>query len=234
MNGVQQSFAQTRVAIVSTNQLVRIGLQAALTGQQQMRLIGEAASTREAEILVAREQPHVLIVERETNVDVTALIRTVKTSVPATRIILLTSAEDNSQSVGSVSSGIDGIVLTIQPAVVLLATISHLCGLPASTTVYQRSAPRQPGEAVETTGGDPHQCVSTQFSGASLTGREEEIILLIGQALSNKDIAERLCISSITVRHHLTSIFGKLDVHSRQQLLLRAYEYGFLRLGTQH
>ncbi|ULA67440.1 MAG: hypothetical protein LZF62_240047 [Nitrospira sp.] len=234
MSGLHHSSAQMTVAIVSTNHLVRIGLQAALIGQQQMRLIGEAASAREAMTLVVREQPHVLVVERETNVDVRALIRTVKTSVPATRIILLTSAEDNSHSGRSVSSGIDGIVLTIQPAVVLLATISHVCGLPATATVYQHSAQRRPGGAAETSGGDPPQCVSAQFSGASLTGREEEIILLIGQALSNKDIAERLCISSITVRHHLTSIFGKLDVHNRQQLLLRAYEYGFLKLGTQH
>ncbi|MCS6291217.1 MAG: helix-turn-helix transcriptional regulator, partial [Nitrospira sp.] len=52
--------------------------------------------------------------------------------------------------------------------------------------------------------------------------REQEIILLVGQALSNKDSADRLYISSTTVRHHLTRIFGKLDVHSRQQLLIRA------------
>ena len=65
---------------------------------------------------------------------------------------------------------------------------------------------------------------------SALTGREQEIIHLIGQALTNKDIAERLCISSVTVRHHLTSIFGKLDVKSRQQLLVRAYTRGLLKL----
>ncbi len=53
-----------------------------------------------------------------------------------------------------------------------------------------------------------------------LTTREREIIGLIGEGLKNKDIADRLCISEITVRHHLTNIYGKLDVSNRQKLLI--------------
>ena len=61
-----------------------------------------------------------------------------------------------------------------------------------------------------------------------LTEREREIVQLIGQGLSNKDIADRLCISSITVRHHLTNIFDKLGVSNRQKLLLRAHQQGLV------
>jgi DNA-binding NarL/FixJ family response regulator len=68
---------------------------------------------------------------------------------------------------------------------------------------------------------------SLQRSG-SLTEREREIIALIGQGLSNKDIADRLCISVITVRHHLTNIFDKLGVATRQKLLIRAHQYGLV------
>jgi DNA-binding NarL/FixJ family response regulator len=62
-----------------------------------------------------------------------------------------------------------------------------------------------------------------------LTEREREVVRLISEGLSNKDIANRLCISSITVRHHLTSIFDKLGVSNRQKLLIRAHQNGLTR-----
>ncbi|HNC82861.1 MAG TPA: hypothetical protein PK999_07420, partial [Nitrospira sp.] len=124
MSDLHSCHAPITVAIVSKNHLVRIGLQAALSAQQHMQLVGEANGAHEAETLVSREQPHVLVIEMENDLDVRKLVRLVKTSVPRTRIILLCSIEDKAHIVGSVSSGIDGIVLTIQPAVVLLATIS--------------------------------------------------------------------------------------------------------------
>ena len=64
----------------------------------------------------------------------------------------------------------------------------------------------------------------------SLTSREREIIAVIGEGFSNKDIADRLCISETTVRHHLTSIFSKFDVSNRQKLLIAAHQYGVVEL----
>jgi DNA-binding NarL/FixJ family response regulator len=68
-----------------------------------------------------------------------------------------------------------------------------------------------------------------QWTG-SLTDRERNVIALVGEGLSNKDIGDRLCISEITVRHHLTSIFDKLGVSNRQKLLIRAHQYGLVAL----
>jgi DNA-binding NarL/FixJ family response regulator len=64
----------------------------------------------------------------------------------------------------------------------------------------------------------------------SLTTREREIIRLIAAGLKNKEVASRLRISDITVRHHLTSIFSKLDVSNRQKLLILAHEHGLVEL----
>jgi Response regulator containing a CheY-like receiver domain and an HTH DNA-binding domain len=66
----------------------------------------------------------------------------------------------------------------------------------------------------------------------NLTEREHEVIVLIGQGLSNKDIAGGLHISTTTVRHHLTSIFDKLGVTSRQKLLILAHQRGLVELKT--
>jgi len=59
----------------------------------------------------------------------------------------------------------------------------------------------------------------------ALTEREREIIRLVGQGLSNKDIAYKLSISDSTVRHHMTSIFEKVGVPNRQKLLVHAHHF---------
>ena len=64
---------------------------------------------------------------------------------------------------------------------------------------------------------------------AALSKRELEVIKLIGEGLKSKEIAERLFISEITVRHHLTSIFSKLDLSDRVELMLYAYKNGLAK-----
>jgi DNA-binding NarL/FixJ family response regulator len=61
---------------------------------------------------------------------------------------------------------------------------------------------------------------------ASLTKREREVIVLIGEGIKNKEIAGRLFISETTVRHHLTSIYDKLEVADRVELLIYAFRHG--------
>jgi two-component system nitrate/nitrite response regulator NarL len=65
---------------------------------------------------------------------------------------------------------------------------------------------------------------------ALLTEREREVVGLIGEGLRNKQIAERLFISEITVRHHLTSIFDKLGVSDRFELAIYSYRHGLAKL----
>lgn len=230
MNGLEPSDTPITLAIVSKNYLVRLGLQGVINTQQHIRLIGEATSTLEAEELVARETPQALIIEMEPEIDIIELVRRVKTSAPTTRIILLSGIEDTHRTLGALSSGVDGIVLNVQPAVVLLATIGHVCRLRTWTEWHEPHETNQPERNGTTGGKDRAKPASSKYPDASLTEREQEIIALVGQALSNKDIADRLCISSITVRHHLTSIFDKLGVSSRQKLLLRAHQYGLMEL----
>ena len=68
----------------------------------------------------------------------------------------------------------------------------------------------------------------TEDKTARLTAREREVISLVGKGLKNKQIAERLSISESTVRHHLTSVFNKLEVCDRLELLVFAYENGMV------
>jgi len=217
------------IAIVSRNQLLRLGLQAVIAPHEHLRLIGEAANTLQAMSLVSQEKPHLLIIELEPGMDILGLVRKVKASLSTIRIIALHGIEDSRGGLDALSSGIDGMVLTTQPGVVLLAVIEYLCRrpaiaarcLPCDTSALERTG--------STSGLEDPMPIPPDWS-EDLTKREHDIIALIGEGLSNKDIACRLNICSTTVRHHLTSIFGKLDVHSRQQLLIRAHKYGLVKL----
>lgn len=67
----------------------------------------------------------------------------------------------------------------------------------------------------------------------SLTARELAVVKMIGEGLKNKSIAERLSISEATVRHHLSSIYGKVGVEDRLNLVIFAYQKGIFKLGDQ-
>ncbi|MFZ1672757.1 MAG: hypothetical protein WAT82_05250, partial [Nitrospira sp.] len=117
------SFA---LATVCKSDLVRLGLQAVLTTHPQVRLIGEAVNASDAEAIVAREKPRALIVVLESEIDVADLVRRVRMSAPAIRIIAISDMEYRHGTSGLLLSGIDSIVLNIQPVEILLATVDYL------------------------------------------------------------------------------------------------------------
>jgi DNA-binding NarL/FixJ family response regulator len=67
---------------------------------------------------------------------------------------------------------------------------------------------------------------------ASLTEREREVITLVGEGLKNKQIAARLFISETTVTHHLSSVFSKLEVSDRLELIIYAFRHGLAKLPS--
>ena len=64
----------------------------------------------------------------------------------------------------------------------------------------------------------------------SLTEREREVIALVGEGLKNKQVGERLFISETTVTHHLSSVFSKLEVSDRLELIIYAFRHGLAKM----
>lgn len=227
MNELKQAHPPITMAIVSTNQLLRIGLQSVIKSRAYIRLIGESMNVIGAGEVSARETPDLLLVDMVGKLDMLEWIRKMKTSIPTVKIILLSGVEETYSTWQALSSGIDGIVLSVQPTGALLATIDYVCNRPAKTGLDR-------GTGVSLVNGMAcavdKACPPSSNGPDTLTKREHEIIGLIGQGLSNKDIADRLSIGSTTVRHHLTSIFAKFGVTSRQKLLIRAYQQGLVEL----
>lgn len=211
---------------VCGSDLVRLGLQTVLTTHPHVRLVGEAINASAAEEIVAREKPWALIVVLESKLDMADLVQRVRISAPTIRIIAISGMEYRHSTGGYQLSGIDGIVLNIQPVEVLLATVDYLRRLPGAPSWEERTVPTPTDGRVSTDSLGPASSSLQDRLDASLTEREQEIALLVGEGLSNKDIADRLHISAITVRHHLTSLFDKLGITTRLKLLQRIHQKG--------
>lgn len=229
MSGLKRKSLTATLAVITSNHLVRLGLQQIIGTTQHIRFVGHAKCGADADELIGREQPQVVVIDMEPEIDVTGLIQKINRTAPRSKLILLSGFDDKERTKEAFLSGVDGIVLKIQPPAVLIAVIEYLCHVAAEPTTDK--------------GGGANHFLSTAsippLSDAeptalkwpeALTEREREVIVAIGQGLSNKDIADRLCISGITVRHHLTSIFDKLGVTTRQKLLIRAHQYGLVEL----
>ena len=228
MNGSKRKSAVT-IAVISSNHLVRLGLQQIVGTTPHIRLIGHARNGAEIAELIVREQPRVILIDMEPDVDVIRLIPKIREDAPISKIVLLSGFDDKERTKEAFLTGVDGIVLKIQPPAVLIAVIESLSqaamdpagGKGMAEGALQSSTRLPPFKDTEPP--------SLKWPDG-LTEREREVIVLIGQGLSNKDIADRLCISGITVRHHLTSIFDKLGVTTRQKLLIRAHQFGLVEL----
>ena len=229
MNGLKRKSEAMTSAVVSSNYLMRLGLQQIIGTTHHIRLVGYARSGAEAKVLIAREQPQVVIVDMEPDLNISELICLLKNAAPASRIILLSGFDDKERTKEAFLLGVDGIVLKVQPPAVLISVIEYLCQ-PTGQALPDKGGS---GTNLLPEGTNPafgHSEAPILKWPAALTEREREVIVLIGQGLSNKDIADRLCISGITVRHHLTSIFDKLGVTTRQKLLIRAHQFGLVEL----
>ena len=228
MSGTEEATT-TVVAIVSSNYLLRLGLQKIVEAEKWIRLVGQNVHGTDIDEILSIERPGIVIIDTENGATAPDLIQQFKAAAPGVKTILLSGFDDVECTRQAFQSGVDSIVLKVQPSGVLIATIAYLA--------------RSPQEVIVTIGGQsgrPLPAIKTDLTSLSspsahtkqpdgLTVRECEVVRLIGEGLSNKDIANRLCISSITVRHHLTSIFDKLGVSNRQKLLLRAHQNGLTR-----
>jgi DNA-binding NarL/FixJ family response regulator len=126
MVGPTQSDTPITMVIMSANVLVRIGVQALLKAQAYIQLVGEAKSVHDVEDLIARKKPHVVMLEAEGDPNVLDSVHKLKALAPSMKIILLSRMEMAPAAWQALSSGIDGIVLTVQPSAALLATIEYL------------------------------------------------------------------------------------------------------------
>ena len=217
-----------RILLVDEQSIVRAGLKMLLESHPGLAVIGEAATLVEALALVT-DAPDIILLDlnslsRQRSLDAIPQVM----STAKARLLLLTDEDDPEVNLNAIRMGAMGIVNKKEPAEVLLKAIERIHA--GEVWINRAMMARVIGgmrhsNYPQTINDDPE---ATKI--ASITDREREVVTLIGQGLRNKQIAERLFIGEITVRHHLTSIFDKVGVSDRFELAIYSYRHGLAKL----
>jgi DNA-binding NarL/FixJ family response regulator len=217
-----------KVLIVSDNHIIRSGLRRILDSQASIHVIADFNIEKASALnTIQGQQPDVVLVEVDSRGSDALRFITQQASKNNVAVLVLSDLADSDLARKALTLGAAGVVLKSQPPTVLFATIQDLYD-----GHNQESLPKTLAmETMPTFSKTSSSDTVGKKEIDSLTMREREIIRLVGLGLKNKDIANRLSISDITVRHHLSSIFGKLEVADRQKLLIVAHQYGLAELS---
>ncbi|MCX5065572.1 response regulator transcription factor [Micromonospora lupini] len=203
-----------RVLLVDDQHLIRAGLRMLCDAQPDIEVVGEADNGREAVTLAARLIPDVVVMDlRMPGVDGITATGRILAERPATRVLVLTTFGDDDHLYPALSAGACGFLLKDAPPTELLDGIRRAAAgdSPFSPEVLHRLVQR----AVRARAAPPRQV-------QGLTAREQDVLTLVAEGLSNTEIAERLHIGVTTVKTHITSLMTKTDSPNRVRLALFA------------
>lgn len=210
--------------VITKQCLVGFGLHRIFERSKTMKVVLREHAQLTPNVLSLEPRADVFIIDLETNRDAINLVPQIRESAPTSKVVVLSGGEDKQHLHQVLASGVDGVILNVQPPEVLLAVIETL--YPQDT----RQAEFADGPSVERSQATVSQqkvdsAARQPMWDAGLTQREREMVELVQQGLSNKEIACKLFVSDNTVRHHLTSIFDKLGVSDRKKLMVRNRQF---------
>ena len=215
---------QVRVLIVDDDDLMRAGLESVLSSDPSIELVGEAADGAAGVAAARKLRPDVVLMDvRMPGLDGIAATRELTAAVPDTKVVILTTFEDDDYIFSGLEAGAAGFLLKRTRPEELIKAIHTIADGDSllSPSVTSRVITRMTREPVQ----DEHALKQIDH----LTPREQEVLVLIGQGLSNGEIASQLVVEESTVKTHVKRILQKLALRDRVQAVILAYESGIVR-----
>jgi DNA-binding NarL/FixJ family response regulator len=200
-----------RLLIVDDHPVFRESLAHALGAAAGFEVMAQANDGAAAAGLWQRHRPDVTLMDvRLVDVDGVAAVRRILATAPAARVLMLSSSEDDRDAFEALEAGAAGYITKAVGFLELLEAIRevHAGGRPIGEEVARRLASRE--------------------KGGPLSPRETEVLLLLRDGLSEKEICRRLAIADRTVRAHVAAIKEKLDASSTAHCVTRGFEMGLL------
>jgi DNA-binding NarL/FixJ family response regulator len=211
-----------RILIADDHPVVRDGLRAMLSTQPDFQVVGEAVNGGEAVQLATRLKPDVILLDLEMpDLDGVSVLTQIRVTDPQARVIIVTAYDTDERIVQAVVAGAQGYLLKGAPREEIFRAIrvideggSLLQPIVASKLLQHVS--QQASQPPETD---------------SLTPRELEVLSLLAQGKSNKQIAAELIITERTTKFHVSSILSKLAAANRTEAVKIAVQRGLVTLG---
>jgi DNA-binding NarL/FixJ family response regulator len=227
--GEPQAGAPIRVLLADDQDLVRAGFRALLDAQTDIEVVGEAGDGDEAVQLARRHRPDIVLMDiRMPGTDGLAATRAIAADdrLAGVRIVILTTFELDEYVFEAVRAGASGfIVKNTKPVELLQAVRAVAAGdallSPSVTRRLMREFAARTREAPRPPALD------------ALTEREREVMALVAEGLTNDEIAERLVVSPLTAKTHVSRAMVKLGARDRIQLVVFAFQSGLVRPGWQ-
>lgn len=216
-----------RVVVADDQQLIRAGFRSLLSAEDDIEVVGEAATGTDVISVVRRERPDVVLMDiRMPDGDGLWATEQIATSpeLSETRIVVVTTFEVDEYVARAIRAGASGFLVKDTEPVELIRAVRVVASGDAllSPGVTKRLLERfARGSQVE---------VDDAMLSA-ITDREREVLALVGQGLTNGEIGEKLFLSPLTAKTHVSRIMSKLMARDRVQLVVIAYETGLVSLG---
>lgn len=205
----------TRILICDDHAVVRAGLRLLLEKHSEFTLVGEASDAQESIDLAALSQPEVVLMDLSMpGVGGLAAIPMLLKVVPTIKVLILTVHEDEAYFFAALRAGAAGYVLKGVPASELIASLELV--IQGGVPVPRNLGPKLAADYLGRTTTDKE----------ALSEREQEMLGLIADGLSNREIAEKLSLSLRTVERHRSLIISKLGFHNKAELMRYAVRYG--------
>jgi DNA-binding NarL/FixJ family response regulator len=215
-----------RLLLVDDQALVRSGFRMLVEAQPGMEVVGEAADGHEAVAEARRTRPDVVLMDirmpRMDGIEATRLITEADPPLGC-KVLILTTYDLDEYVFRGLRAGASGFLLKDVAPEELVKAIRIVA---EGESLLSPSVTRRLIEEFVHT---PDAAATLPPEFASLTERENEVFILMGKGLANREIAERLFLSMATVKTHVNRVFSKLRLRDRAQAVVLAYETGIVR-----
>lgn len=218
-----------RLVIVDDQEFIRDGVRAMLSGEPDFQVVGEAADGREAQELCRRVRPDLVLMDvRMPQMDGLAATRSIKQRFPEVSVLVLTMHENQDYLLEAIKAGAAGYVLKDAPQQELVTAMRKV--LEGETTLNRDLATRLLKRLAEEAQGPERARLGSNSTVhvQSLTPRELEVLTLLAQGQTNREIAQEFVISVGTVKNHVEHIIAKLGVSDRTQAVVRSLKLGLI------
>ena len=213
-----------RMTLVDDHVLFRHALKNLLTAEQDIEVVGEASNGGEAVVQATTLSPDAVLMDiGMPGLSSFEAARQIKKERPETKIVFLTMYDDEDYLVESMEAGGSGYVLKDTQASQLVAGIREVC------RGGSYLSPRMLGQLVEDFRGRV-KGAARQPRFATLTAREREVLKMLAEGQSVKEIATELSLSVKTIEAHKFNLMRKLDIHNKAQLVQYAYQKKILKM----